>query len=847
MNQFIKAQKIFEEILDMEASHIDHHIKTNCGNDKELLKLVLDLVKTHRSIPDETKVNIETRIGHLLSTESNSEGATRQTIEFNSDRYKIIKKIGDGGMGSVYLCHRKHDNFMQKVAIKLLNNVKNSQEIIHRFNQEKQILAELEHNNIAQFIDTGHLSDDTPFVVMEYTPGLTIDSYCSEHQLSVKQKLDLFLQLCSAVQHAHQNLIIHRDIKPNNILVSENGTVKLIDFGIAKYMSGDDDLNTQTGQHVMTPAYASPEQLLRKNLNTSTDIYSLGLILYEILTGKRPYDHSKTSPAQYEKLILTEQIELPSHRSNSFIDPDLDAITLKALQANPEDRYASVTAFVTDINLHLNNLPITARKPNFIYKAKKFLLRNWLATSAAALFGLMLIIFIVEIINEKNKTERERVKAETFSDSFIMAFKHADPTQTLGDQVKAIHILDQVKNIIVNNHAEDSILLNELSVSMTEVYLNMGAFDKALQLIEEVGSESNIQNLSDSKQSDLMLLKTETLLSIEKFDAAITTLDSFQPANEQHEIQHKLLRARVLTSQGLTQESLSILEPLMKGVDKSNVLYQDICLANFSLQLVHDPIDKQIQYLNDCLITDTHNSIQQKLSKSEILKRLGFSFSDKEEFHASNKHYLDALAIDKEIFGDLHISQVRTYRYLGWNYMKLLDFEKSIENQNLALSISEKYFGKGHPNTSNAIYNLGHVYSNKKEFSTAINHYNKAIDIMLNNGLNQELKLGFYYKSLGHLQNDLGSYPEAQGNIEKSIQIFDLKQGGYVYRAAEMRVLLAHILFNQGQNDQATELLQTAMPLMYVMHKDGDYYQELGEDLSTKLNVTYTTQPNPGY
>lgn len=838
IEQIRTAQKIFESIISMDDKKIGAFLSSECGDDPTLMQTVMTLLHSHQASGQNKTMTIEHNIFKLLQThaETTSPDLQIEPLEFKSNRYKLLKKIGFGGMGEVYLCHRTHEGFNQKVAIKVLKGLKNNAASIKRFNQEKHILAQLKHPNITNFIDTDYLKDGTPFVVMEYTPGLSINEYCRTNLLSIKQKIKLFLQLCSAVGHAHQNLIIHRDIKPSNILVTASGTVKLIDFGIAKDLSIDNNLNTQTGHHVMTPAYASPEQFLKKPLNTATDIYSLGVVLYELLTNTRPHDLNKFSPGQYEKLLFEGDIELPSKRASNDeqkLKGDLDAITLKAIQADTKVRYPSVTELIADIKRYQNNLPIKARKPNLLYKTHKFIKRNRLALTTAFIFCILTAVFVFEILAEKEFSEKERIKAKTISDSFILAFKNADPTQTLGEDIKAIHIMDQVANAVNTNHSENPLLLKELSLIIAEVYYNMGAYDQAFQLVELVNNDNSI--LTSNQINEWAILEANIENTIEQFDEALTTLKFIQSNNPDQELNIKYTQAVALSGKGQSLDSKILFNALIEQVTPTHPMYGEICLARFTLLHTQDTIKEQELLLNQCLNTQGTLSSQQELNNNEIILRLAKAHQSQLNLEKSNEYYLSSLRITEKIFGKLHIAQAKAYKGLGWNYKEQKMFAEALQSQNMALQISEKYFGKGHPNTTNALYNLGHVYADLKEYDQSFKYYNSAIGIMIKNGLIEEKKLAFYYKSIGHLQNDLGLYDEAEKNIKNSIEIFQLKQGNYVYRLAEMQVLLSHIYYNQQKNEQAKDLLRLAIPNMYTMHKEGDYYQVLAEDLNSVL------------
>lgn len=342
--------------------------------------------------------------------------------------FEIIEKIGEGGMGVVYLAEHQGDGFTQKVALKLIKRGMDSSSVHKRFVTERSLLARLEHPNIARLIDGGSTSDGMPFFVMEYIQGENIRDFCRSRRLDTQARLRLFMKVARAVSYAHQNLIVHRDIKPSNIIVTDDGEPKLLDFGIAKLISpelGDDRESTQTFSRPLTPEYASPEQIRGGITTTSTDIYSLGIVLYELLTGRRPFEVGNKSIFEISNAVLTEEPLKPSvavysvsrapeagktdtnkpatnentgtnrpgiYRDRTSLRGDLDNILLKAIQKKPEDRYGSLSEFCDDIERFLTGLPVRATAPSALYRFRKFITRHRTASAFAALV-LLLSVF----------------------------------------------------------------------------------------------------------------------------------------------------------------------------------------------------------------------------------------------------------------------------------------------------------------------------------------------------------------------------------------------------------------------------------------------------------------------
>jgi non-specific serine/threonine protein kinase/serine/threonine-protein kinase len=344
--------------------------------------------------PQRLEAQAETMATALRRTEPNR-------AEERIGSYRIIRELGRGGMGAVYLAERADDVFEKQVAIKLLKRGTDTDEVLRRFRSEREILARLEHPNIARLIDGGTTDDGLPYFVMEHVVGQPVTDFCSSRALPMEERLQLFLKICGAVQFAHQNLVVHRDLKPPNILVTPDGEPKLLDFGIAKLLAAEDGVMSVTiGDHRrLTPAYASPEQVRGEPVTTASDVYALGALLYELVTGTNAHSFATTPPSATELLRVVGDVA-PVRPSAAATDPaaarklrgDLDNILLQALRKEPARRYATVNGMADDIRCYLGNFPIRARKDTVGYRTSKFVRRNRLAVAAASLVLLALVV-----------------------------------------------------------------------------------------------------------------------------------------------------------------------------------------------------------------------------------------------------------------------------------------------------------------------------------------------------------------------------------------------------------------------------------------------------------------------
>ncbi|HZU25243.1 MAG TPA: serine/threonine-protein kinase, partial [Bryobacteraceae bacterium] len=336
----------------------------------------------------------------------------------------IEREIGRGGMGSVFLGVRADSEFRKRIAIKVIRRGMDTEDVLARFRHERQILASLEHPNIARLLDGGSTSDGRPYLVMEYVPGRRIDEYCRFRHISLAERLRLFCQVCEAVAHAHRNLVVHRDLKPGNILVTQDGEPKLLDFGIAKLLDGDapgaaaQTVLTTAGPR-MTLEYGSPEQLRGLPVTTATDVYSLGAVLYELICGERAHALEKYTNEEIERVICEEEPARPSVVAARQglpwarqLEGDLDNITLMALRKESDRRYSSVEQLAGDIRRYQTGLPVLAREDTVIYRSRKFLMRHRLGALAAALAAIGLIGGAGVALREAARADAQRVAAE---------------------------------------------------------------------------------------------------------------------------------------------------------------------------------------------------------------------------------------------------------------------------------------------------------------------------------------------------------------------------------------------------------------------------------------------------
>jgi serine/threonine-protein kinase len=411
--------------------------------------------------------------------------------------YRLLEILGSGGMGTVWLAERDDDQFRQQVALKVLRAEANTPELRHRFRNERQILARLTHPNIARLHDGGITDDGRPWFAMEHVPGQPLDRFCAERRLAVPERVALLMQACDAVEHAHGKLVVHRDLKPSNILVTADGDVRLLDFGIAKLIEpeSDPDGPTRTGTRAMTPDYASPEQVRGEPVTTESDVYSLGVVLFEILTERRPHSVAGLSPSEAERVICGDDAPAPSTVAaeparRRILAGDLDTIVAKALQKEPDRRYRSVAELHDDLRRYLEGRPVLARPDTASYRLRKFVRRHRWGVLAVAAMALSLMGGIAGTAWQARRAgvqaavaAGERDRAQQVTRVLVGMFEAADPLQAGGDAVSARAVLDRGRRWLDSAAGQDEAVRATLMLTMGKAYGNLALYDEAESLV----------------------------------------------------------------------------------------------------------------------------------------------------------------------------------------------------------------------------------------------------------------------------------------------------------------------------------------------------------------------------
>jgi eukaryotic-like serine/threonine-protein kinase len=584
MNRAERIAEIVERALEVEIGERGPLLVDLCGDDQELFVEVASLLHFQEKARDFIEQPAVETVAELLASERCGLQAGDEL-----DGYKIISLLGEGGMGEVYLADETA--LGRKVAIKLLKFGMGTANIIRHFEQEERILAGLTHPNIAQLHGGAVTKNGLPYFVMEYVEGQRLDDYCREKALPIRERLELFRKICSAVAYAHQRLVIHRDIKPANIRVTADGEPKLLDFGIAKLLDPGTAAieQTMTLGAVMTPDYASPEQVRGETMTTASDVYSLGVVLYELLTEQKPYQIDNRTPTAIARAITDQEPTRPSTavakdqkseiRNQRILRGDLDNIVLKALRKEPERRYPSVVQFSEDALRYLEGRPVTARKGTFSYRAEKFIKRNKLAVAASALILLSLIAGIFATTFQARRANHRFNEVRRLANSLMFE---------IHDSVKDLQGSTPTRRLIVSRALEylDSLareaggntsLQRELATAYEKVgdiqgnpfYANLGDTDgalasyrKALAIRESIRNDRDLDSALEMGRSyralgDILEQKGNVTGTIENYRRSLSIFDRLAVAHpENFDAKDEYARAYEVLGDGLARTEL---------------------------------------------------------------------------------------------------------------------------------------------------------------------------------------------------------------------------------------------------------------------------------------------------
>ncbi|MEP7043984.1 MAG: serine/threonine-protein kinase [Dokdonella sp.] len=663
--------------------------------------------------------------------------------------WRVVREIGRGGMGQVFLAERADGQFEQQAALKLIKHGMDSEAVLVRFLRERQILARLTHRNIARLIDGGIAPDGRPYFVMEHVDGVPLPRFCAEQHSPLEERLRLFFGICAAVQFAHRQLVVHSDLKPSNVLVSAAGDVKLLDFGIARLLSDQEHGgDAPTVDRPLTPAYAAPEQLRGEPVTTTTDVYALGCLLYELLTGERPFRlHDEPSVDQLRHVLdatgptAPSQLRLP----DAPVPPrrlrgDLDTIVLKALKREPDRRYATVDAFAEDLKRYLAGAPIAAHRDSALYRTRKFVARHWIAVAASAIGVVMLTAAIGVALWQAHAKAGEAQASREVAEFLVGLFAASDPTHTRGASVSAQNLLDQGAEQLSQRRLANPVLRARFLQTIATSYAALGLYDRALPLAEQA-FELRRLNLEEADPA-----LSESMDSVGQIHALMADYTHAEPLLREA---LALRRAHLANDDPAVIESLGHLGRLLQdrgdfqaadtpfrdaldraehrfGADSAEAAHCMDDLAT-NLQNMGKPTDAQALYRRALAIRERElGSNDPDVAIS--LHNLGVSLNAIGSYSEAKLVLQRALAIRQRIYGDTHPLVGFTQLELASVLESTRDLDASQSLAQQALAIFRRNLDEGHRKITDALNLLGIVRMDQRAYDEAIPLFRELVE-----------------------------------------------------------------------------------------------------------------------
>jgi tetratricopeptide (TPR) repeat protein len=713
-------------------------------------------------------------------------------------------------MGDVYLAERADPEFEQQVAIKVVHGGVLAVGMHSRLKLERQILAQLDHPNIAHLLDGGALPDGSAYIVMEYIDGIAIDAFCDSNHLDITARLKLFQTVCAAVHYAHQNLIVHRDLKPSNILVTASGVPKLLDFGIAKLLDDRQAARhalalTQADIRIMTPDHASPEQVRGQAITTSSDVYVLGVLLYKLLCGSAPFFISSMRLSEIERAICERDPLPPSHtvgtdgsseaqsiaegrdtstsRLRRNLSGDLDNIVLMAMRKEPDRRYASAQQLSSDIQRHLDGMPVIARRDTLSYRTGKFVTRHWLPVAAGVSAAILVLAFAAttykqslriaaerdRVAQQRERAEHERARAEEVSSFLVNLFKLSDPQENRGNQVTARELLDSGAKRLHAGLQDQPETKAALLSTVGAVYDSLGQFREAMPLLDEA-----LQLQARSGQGS----RVEALLELGRARIGAGDLGAAE---------NPLLEALHLAQNNSGAKSL----------DSGHALWAMGMLRQQQGRL-GEAKDLYVQSLS---ILDAARAPETDVS--HVLSDLAMVYTWEQQWPLAKQTHERALEIDRRLLGDDHPRVAMRLSNLAIVAQNMGDLQQAESLYRDAIQRNEQTYGERHPETAAAKGLYGLLLQREGRLPEAEALLRAALDTKLSLYGPDHYTVGYSRVSLAILLHDKGDLPGAESEFRQALAVYDKSlPANHQYRAS-LLMNFARLLVDRGKAAEA--------------------------------------------
>jgi eukaryotic-like serine/threonine-protein kinase len=788
--------------------------------------------------------------------------------------YRLIRELGHGGMGVVFLAERADGQFEQQVALKLIKRGMDSEEILRRFLSERQVLARLNHAHIARLLDGGITDQGQPWFAMEYVEGTRLNRYCESKQLSIEQRLALFREVCEAVQYAHRNLVVHRDLKPSNILVTPAGEIKLVDFGIAKvlYQESAEETATGTEYRLMTPEYAAPEQVRGEPVTTATDVYALGAILYELLTGRRAHQLAGHSRAERERVICEVEPEQPSAvlrgtPSERRVRGDLDLIVLEALRKNPLRRYPSVEALLEDLERHRTGLPVRARPDSVLYRSRKFLGRHRLAVGAAVIVFLSLAAGLAGTLWQARATSREAAKAQAVKNFVVSLFRVSQPEESRGREITARELLERGARRIDTRLGRQPELQAEMLDVLGVIHRDLGLYpeadsllERAVQLSRKLDGESHpevaakltnwasvLAARGNYARAESLLIRAHEILRRTRGPedtAATTTLSALASVAR--------MKGSFVRAESLSREALRIDRermggpPLRVAMDLDNLgqvqeeagdlrradsSYQEaLALRRGLLDPDHPEVIMTLHHLAILREKQGEFSEAERLEREVLARRrriypaghpeiayalqsLGKTLQIQGGYAEAESLTVEALAILRARLGSDHSETIELVSNLATLKYERGDLRAAESTFREVLAAWRRSLGADHPTTLSALNDVAAVLKYQGRYEEAEPLYREALSLRRKRLGDSHPDVGESWGNLAELLAAKGELAEAERNYRQTLRIYRTSlPPGNIYAAGAL-LGLGGIMIDQKRAAEAEPLLREAVTL----------------------------------
>jgi serine/threonine protein kinase/tetratricopeptide (TPR) repeat protein len=849
-----QIQSLFEQLIDKDAGERAVRLATACGEDLELFSSVESLLNSDSGREDPL-LNV---IGE--AAESLLEEHQDRLIGTRIGPYRVVSILGYGGMSTVYRGERDDSQYQQTVAIKVLQHATLHPRLRSRLHSERHILATLDHPSIARLIDSGDLEDGTPYLVMEHVDGESIDAYCDRGTLFVRERLELFIQVCAAVQYAHRNLVVHRDIKPSNIFVTGEGVPKLLDFGIAKLLAPESLSHTlpvtRLQERMLTPENAAPEQVLGRPITTATDIYALGVLLYQLLTGRSPYRLLSYSQLQLERAICMDDPVRPSQmvisrisgendadrsrvsdrrglsppRLRARLSGDLDAIVAMAMRKEPDRRYPSVEALAEDLSRHLQGQPVRARQGDWRYNSVKFLRRHVWAVAGVATAFLALALFGGVMFWENHRIElareatvQERDRAQQVSAFMVDVFSRADPFNAQGKEPTAKDLLDNGAEKISGNQSLQPEVRAQMLESIGLAYRRQGLSARAIPLFEQALLIRRQERPLDNGHVAVALANlARALTDAGQLISAEADLQQAVALSESGGESRPLETADILVQFGgfalyakSDPDQASQLFGKALGIYRKAIGDKNLQVAAALNGLADAAVWKSDYPLAEHYEREALNIFQQTVSRNHpdnavALATLGNILTQREKYAEAEQVLNEALQIERNVFGADNQRIAATEADLGVLFDREGDTPRAIAATRIALKITRDHLGPSHYLTGYYLDALASLFLSANDLPTAEDHARQALAVYAHALPVRHLYVASTHQLLGEVLLRRGSLAAAEAELRAALDVNIALAGADSWRAARSEASLGWALIARDQAAEGEPMLLAA-------------------------------------